>query len=390
MKKLFFIVIIFVMFMFDCVHTATNTAMRIDTVSHDENNEVFNYTMYNVDDLDLVRVEDLAVILNGTDNNFDVKYEGNSYVIQKNTPYTGEKTQVSDSNVIRPFYKSGNTEFNVDGELKEITEYQIEGANFFDINALLDVIGVRFDNTTEDGTYIIKNTDDRDVAFMVMAPTYKAESIIKSKYRELEYNIDPTKPMIALTFDDGPKIGNTERIVEALKQNDSRATFFVVGQMVEKHPELVKLAYDAGCQIGNHSYSHANLVKLSADGVKGQVNKTSNLVYEITGEYTKAGRPPYGSINDTVRNNINMPWYNWNIDTLDWKNRNADYVKDYVLKNVKDGDVVLMHDLHSTTADAMVQCIPELTKRGFQLVTIDELVKYKYNSDVTQVPGYVK
>lgn len=200
--------------------------------------------------------------------------------------------------------------------------------------------------------------------------------------------VDPNKPMVALTFDDGPRKGSTELIVDALKKVDGRATFFVVGTMVEQYPELVKSAVEAGCQIGNHTYSHANLKKLSDYGVKTQVNKCSNLVYDAAGVYPMIGRPPYGSINQTVRNSVSIPWFNWNVDTLDWKNRNADYVYNYVINNVKDGQVILMHDLHPTTAQAMVKAIPKLHEMGYQLVTIDEMAKVKGGYE--NIPGYVK
>ena len=200
--------------------------------------------------------------------------------------------------------------------------------------------------------------------------------------------IDPGKPMVALTFDDGPRKGSTELIVDALKKVNGRATFFVVGQMVEQSPDLVKKAVEAGCQIGNHTYDHANLNKLGAYGVRTEVNKCSNAVYAAAGVYPMIGRPPYGSVNQTVRNAVNIPWFNWNVDTLDWKNRDANYVYNYVINNVKDGQVILMHDLHPTTAQAMVKAIPKLHEMGYQLVTIDEMAKVKGGYE--NVPGYVK
>lgn len=202
------------------------------------------------------------------------------------------------------------------------------------------------------------------------------------------YYVDPKKPMIALTFDDGPRKGSTELIVDALKKVNGRATFFVVGQMVEQSPELVKKAVEAGCQIGNHTYDHANLNKLSTYAIKTEVNKCSNAVYAAAGVYPRIGRPPYGSVNQTVRNAVNIPWFNWNVDTLDWKNRDANYVYNYVINNVKDGQVILMHDLHPTTAQAMVKAIPKLHEMGYQLVTIDEMARIKGGYE--KIPGYVK
>ncbi|HAG04699.1 MAG TPA: hypothetical protein DCG28_04585 [Lachnospiraceae bacterium] len=202
------------------------------------------------------------------------------------------------------------------------------------------------------------------------------------------HTVDPSKPMIALTFDDGPRKGSTELIVNALKQADGRATFFVVGYMVEANPELVKLAVDAGCQIGNHSYSHKELSKLSPYEIKQEINKNSNAVYAASGEYPRIGRPPYGSVGATVRSVTNIPWFNWNVDTLDWKYKDEGYVYNYVINNVKDGQVILMHDLHETTARAMVRAIPKLREMGYQLVTIDEMAKAKGGYE--NIPGFIE
>ena len=388
MKKIIFLVIILIVFMLECVHTATNTAKRTDTFTNIDGND-YSYTVVEVDGDNYIQINDLATILNGKTNGFNLSVDKDVYSITKNTAYTGEEASDINSNIERPFYKKVNISVSVDGEsIKTVGAVDIENCRFFRLEDLLDAMETKYRWDEDDSTYCFLNLDEQIEAYAVVLPTEQAKPIVHKKIYESK--IIPSKPMIAITFDDGPKQGNTDRIVEALKKSDSRATFFVVGEMVSRHPELVKLAYDAGCQIGNHTYAHLNLVELSADDVKTQIYKTSNLVYDITGEYTMVGRPPYGSINDNVRNCISIPWFNWSIDTLDWKNRDADYIKKYVLDNVKDGSVILMHDLHSTTADAMVSCIPELVNKGYQLVTMDELVKYKYNGDASKVPGYVK
>ncbi len=385
MKKVLFLVIVIIIFSFECVHTATNTAKRIDTYANLSNGEEYYYTAYDIEGYKAFQIEDLAYILNGTAINFNVICKDNAYIVNKNTVYTGEGSKSPETNSQVPFYDTEKVSISVDGVARNMGIYSIDGCTYFKIRELADVIGFEIDWNSDDFSFTLKNPkDSSECVTLTMLCTETAKAM------ERRRSIDLSKPMIALTFDDGPKKGNTERILAALEKTNSRATFFVVGEMVEKYPELVKAESDLGCQIGNHTYNHVNLVKASADTVKTQVNKTSNLVYELTGKYTMIGRPPYGSINDTVRNNISIPWFNWNIDTLDWKNKDASYVKDYVLKNVKDGAVILMHDLHSTTADAMETCIPELVNKGYQLVTMDELIEYKYNGDVTKVPGYVK
>lgn len=389
MKKIIFMMIIIVICSFECVYTATNPAKRTDTYAYLSNGEKYNYTIYDIEGSKLFQAEDLAVILNGTSAGFDIAFYNDTYIISKNKNFTGISAKSPATDSVVPAYGIKNVSFVSDGVSDIIESYNIDGCKYFMLKDISKPLGIAIEWNKDNFCYKITDLDDNsDITELSMMSSKQLDEIEKRKKRQ--FYVDPNKPMLALTFDDGPKIGNTERIVAALEKTNSRATFFVVGQMVEKHPELVKLAYDAGCQIGNHTYSHENLVKLSSDEVKTQVNNVSNRVYEITGEYTMVGRPPYGSINDNVRNNFSIPWYNWNIDTLDWKHKDAEYVKKYVLDHAKDGSVILMHDLHKTTADAMESAIPELVKRGYQLVTMDELVKYKYNGDVTKVPGYVK
>ena len=208
------------------------------------------------------------------------------------------------------------------------------------------------------------------------------------KEEKEEIEIDPSKPVVALTFDDGPKKGTTDRLLNILKKYDARATFFVVGQMVEKHPELVKQAYEQGCQIGNHSYSHPILTKLSLDDAKTEINKTSNLVYDATGDYTRIGRPPYGSLSSEIKKASGFEWFNWSIDTYDWKSKNADSVYQRIMSNVGNYDVILMHDLYDSTIDAVERAIPELVEKGYQFVTMKELIELKGGAE--KVSGHIR
>lgn len=190
--------------------------------------------------------------------------------------------------------------------------------------------------------------------------------------------VDPKKPMVALTFDDGPKNGYTEQILHTLKKYNGHATFFVIGSNINASTKpILKKALKQGNELGNHSFSHPNLTQLSSKGIKDEINKTAQLVYNTTGIYPKLVRLPYGSFNSTVKNSISFPLIQWSIDTLDWKTKNASSTVSNVLKHVKDGSIVLMHDIHTPTVDATLQLIPALVKRGYQLCTISELAKYK-------------
>ena len=186
--------------------------------------------------------------------------------------------------------------------------------------------------------------------------------------------IDKNKKMVALTYDDGPSI-YTPRILKTLKENNSVATFFVVGNRVPMYSDTVKKAYGMGCEIGNHTYEHKILTRADAAGIRNQVSRTNVAVKKITGTAPIVMRPPGGAVNNMVKSQTGMPMILWSIDTLDWRTRNAASTKTAVLDHVKDGDIVLMHDLYEATANASTTIIPTLVERGYQLVTVSELAE---------------
>lgn len=206
------------------------------------------------------------------------------------------------------------------------------------------------------------------------APTNTPEP--QGAERWLRKDLDPDKPMIALTFDDGPYSKVTRRILKALKKADGRATFFVVGNRVETYAETLKLAYDQGNQIGSHTYDHKDLREMNTKQIKKEVSKTDKAVEAVIGCKTTALRPPYGNVNKKMSKTIQVPMIYWSLDSEDWRSRNTDSILKQC-KSVKDGDIILMHDLYPTTAAAVEKLVPKLTKKGFQLVTIDELFYYK-------------
>ena len=189
--------------------------------------------------------------------------------------------------------------------------------------------------------------------------------------------IDPTKPMVALTFDDGP--GNYEdRIVAVLKKYNSRATFFYVGAQASKYPSVVKRVAEAGNEIGNHSYKHENLPKLSQSAVETSINKTNEILRQQSGQSVSLVRPPYGATAGSVKpalKGTGQPSILWSIDTLDWKTKNTKNTVNVVLNQVKDGDIILMHSIYKQTAEATELIVPALKERGYQLVTVSELAK---------------
>ena len=191
-------------------------------------------------------------------------------------------------------------------------------------------------------------------------------------------NINPNKPMVALTFDDGPNPQSTDRILDTLSKYNAVATFFDLGKSVEAYPEIVKREEAIGCEVASHTYSHYNLNNLSASFIKDEINKSANAFRKVLGHDVSLVRPPYGNANALVQANVPYPLIHWNIDTLDWKSRN----KEAILKEVRaienyDGKIILMHSIYTTTADAVEVIVPELINKGYQLVTISEMAYYK-------------
>lgn len=190
-------------------------------------------------------------------------------------------------------------------------------------------------------------------------------------------NIDPNKPMVALTFDDGPG-QHTNSILDTLSAYNAHATFFVVGQNIDEETGAVmQHAVGMGCEIGSHTQNHADLVKADADTFRQQIQQADENILKAIGRYPYFLRPPYGDFNDDVRRHVGKPLAFWSVDTKDWKTRNTACTVSAALNNIEDGDVVLMHDIYGETADAVAQIVPSLVQQGYQLVTLSELTYYR-------------
>lgn len=200
----------------------------------------------------------------------------------------------------------------------------------------------------------------------------------KDCYFDEDGKYDETKqrPMIALTFDDGPG-EYTEELINCLVENNAKATFFMLGQNVEAYPEIAKKLSDAGMELGNHSYSHPDLVTIGAEAAAQQVSNTDAALKAATGFEATVMRPPGGSFNDSVKAAINHPLIIWSIDTRDWATKSEDQTYQVVMDNAQDGSVVLMHDIHEWSVKAAIRMIPDLIAKGFKLVTVSELAEAK-------------
>ena len=197
--------------------------------------------------------------------------------------------------------------------------------------------------------------------------------------------INSSDKLIALTFDDGPNY-NTGKVLDVLAKYNVKATFFVLGSKAKDNKKILKREYDSGMEIGNHTFNHLLLTKYKENVIKDEIDKTSSVIFEVTGRYPKLLRPSYGVYNNIVKKIGNMPIIIWDIDTLDWKYHNSKRIASRVINKVKDGDIILMHDIYSATANSLNIIIPELQNRGYTFVTIPELFYYK---EITLEKGMV-
>lgn len=231
----------------------------------------------------------------------------------------------------------------------------------------LDGIMQTGDITVDGKTYHL-NADGSLQGYEPSTATVQSDtSEKKSKKKE-----KTTQKTIALTFDDGPS-SFTDRLLDCLEANNAKATFFMVGKEIASFPDEVKRMKALGCELGNHTYDHTDLATLSASDISSEISRVDQELVNLTGQGATVVRPPYGSVNDTVKATVGTPMILWSIDTLDWKTQDVQATVEEVMNNVQDGSIILMHDIYSTSVDAAEILIPQLIEDGYQLVTVHEL-----------------
>lgn len=204
---------------------------------------------------------------------------------------------------------------------------------------------------------------------------YSNISNVQETVRDKEELSD--KKLVALTFDDGPSFKITERLLDGLNERDAKVSFFMVGNRVKGQEKLVKRIYDEGHTIGSHTYDHKNFHNLEMNEVLYEINETNRILKDITGVMPRYLRPPYGNYNEEILKEVDMSFILWSVDTEDWKKRDATKVCHYLVDHVKDGDIVLLHDIYNTSVEGVLKAIDELKKEGFVFVSIDEMIRVK-------------
>ena len=203
-------------------------------------------------------------------------------------------------------------------------------------------------------------------------------------YPRATWRMDKKEKAVYLTFDDGPIPEATPFILKTLAEFNIHATFFMVGDNVRKHPELYKQIVEAGHQVGNHSYDHAALDRLTPAQALADLEKNDALLRELLGDGDYWVRPPYGLLTDDEAARLTVPLVNWSVDTEDWRTKDCDKILDVIYRCTGDGDIVLLHDRYLNTVDAALKAVAHLQQQGYVFVTVSELLAIK---NIVPEPG---
>lgn len=350
--------------------------------------------------------ESFSSLTNKSELNIDYTYNliDDNYIIITLNIYINSSKLQSKINYIKTYnydIKSNKImylkDFINENNLKKVVKisnnYLIKNyKEFIDINILNNKITTNFNNYKnfsfdEEYLYIYFNPKELskkyDDIIEIMVPLNKL-NLSFNKKNEIDKKasiptgniIDINKKVVALTFDDGPS-KYTDELLDILKENDAVATFFVIGNKVDIYSETLIKAINNGNEIGNHSYNHKWLTKVNNDELIDQITKTQDIIYKKTKYRPINFRPTYGSINNNMREKINLNIVLWSVDTMDWKYKSVDKIVYRATKNTKDLDIILMHDIKKRTIEAVKKIIPILKEQGFEFVTIEELQQIK-------------
>ncbi len=223
--------------------------------------------------------------------------------------------------------------------------------------------------------------EDDEMVNYVAAPMLKHVKVPERPWRNLT-----GKKLVALTFDDGPSGYTTPQLLDILREKNVPATFFELGSMMQNHPEIVLREIEEGHEVESHTMWHQDLASISLEDVIYDVEQAKEVYRNILGYEPRFIRPPYGSYDYKIEENAGVPLITWSVDSLDWKYKNTESILDYGRRYLEDGGIVLMHDIHQTTVNAIASYIDILRDEGFEFVTVAELISLR---KATVEPGVV-
>ncbi len=276
------------------------------------------------------------------------------------------------------YYQDNNLEYDEEW-IKEGTSTDIK--NFTNFNFSENGLEIFF------ALYQVGPHSDGEISITI--PEKKLKGIIKEEYLSIEEEkvdvITPPKrdlskfvgkKLLAFTFDDGPSDGPTNTLLDNLDKYDARVTFFVLGSRVNTYQNSLKRAYEMGNLIGSHTYSHLNLFKLGDYDIMKEINNTNDAIEKIIGIRPDKLRAPYGNTNEHIREISNMYSILWDIDTEDWKYKDAEKIKENIVAHAHDGAIILLHDIYTTSVEGALLAMEELQDE-YAFVTIDEMIELK-------------
>lgn len=208
---------------------------------------------------------------------------------------------------------------------------------------------------------------------------YLSFTVILDNNYEIEdgYNYTNSKKSVAITFDDSPNGSKTTRLLEILNNNKAHATFFVVGEKIKNNKDILISMKRLGNEIGSHTYSHKSMNKMTNEEIIDDYNKMNEIYKNIFNEDISLIRPPYGAYKNKMLNLTNTSFIMWSLDTNDWRYKNENYLIDYVVENIKDGDIILFHDSYNSTINTIEELLPILYSKGYQVMSVSELFELK-------------
>ena len=205
---------------------------------------------------------------------------------------------------------------------------------------------------------------------------YKSNNIYEKEEETIYVSnlLEAEKPKIALTFDDGPSLNWTPMLLDGLKERGVKATFFLIGENAEANPEIVKRIYEEGHLIGNHTYSHVEIAKVSDEEAYQEIEKANEVLISITGKRPEYMRPPFGSWQKELEEKVSMFPVMWNVDPLDWTTPDTAEIVNRVVTETEENDIILMHDCYESSVKAVLQIIDIFSEKGYEFVTVDEMI----------------
>lgn len=276
------------------------------------------------------------------------------------------------------YYKDQTQEYDEEW-IKEGTSANIENFSYFNITQ--DGLILQF------APYQVGPYSDGEISILI--PESELKGIIKAEYLTIEEQVvdvkEPVKrdlstfkdkKLLAFTFDDGPSNEPTNKLLDNLDKYNARVTFFVLGSRVNSYSSSLKRAYEMGNTIGSHTYSHLNLFQLGDYDVIKEINSTNEAIESILGTRPKYLRAPYGNTNTHIKELSNMYTILWNIDTEDWKYKDAEKIKENIISHAHDGAIILLHDIYNTSVEGALLAMEELQDE-YAFVTIDEMIELK-------------